>query len=45
MRNEALLMLQFAKLRKQISQPIEVVEASAVTCTGLDRIFEWLSIQ
>lgn len=45
MRNEALLMLQFEKLRKQISQPIEVVEASAVTCTGLEHIFEWLSIQ
>lgn len=45
MRNEALLMLQYEKLRKQIHQSIEVVEASAVTCTGLEKIFDWLSIQ
>lgn len=45
MRNEALLMLQYEKLRKQISQPIEVVETSAVTCDGLEKIFDWLSIQ
>lgn len=44
MRNEALLMLQFTKLKKQIRQPITIVETSAITCNGNDKILDWLSI-
>lgn len=44
MRNEALLMLQFAKLKKQIRQSISIVETSAITCIGHDKILDWLSI-
>lgn len=43
MRNEALLMLQMIKLKKQIQQTITVVEASAITRVGIDQILEWLS--
>lgn len=43
MRNEALLMLQLEKLRKQISQQITVVEASAVTELGHAEIVQWLA--
>ncbi|XP_034475300.1 ADP-ribosylation factor 1-like 1 [Drosophila innubila] len=42
MRNEALLMLQMAKLQKQIRQQVNIVEASAVTKVGLDAIYDWL---
>ncbi|KAH8409354.1 hypothetical protein KR222_001555, partial [Zaprionus bogoriensis] len=42
MRNEALLMLQMSKLQKQIRQQVTIVEASAVTRVGLDRIYDWL---
>lgn len=42
MRNEALLMLQMNKLKKQISQTIELVEASAISGLGADKILEWL---
>lgn len=42
MRNEALLMLQFAQLKKEISQTITVVEASAMTGKGIDSMLKWL---
>jgi Ni2+-binding GTPase involved in maturation of urease and hydrogenase len=42
MRNEALLMLQFAQLKKEVSQNITVVEASAMTGKGVDNVLKWL---
>jgi selenocysteine-specific translation elongation factor len=42
MRNEALLMLQLTRLKKEISQDIAVVEASAMTGEGIDDIVKWL---
>jgi selenocysteine-specific translation elongation factor len=42
MRNEALLMLQLTQLKKEISQDITVVEASAMTGEGIDNILKWL---
>lgn len=44
MRNEALLMLQFDKLKKQIRQTIQIVETSAINCDGHQKILEWLSM-
>lgn len=44
MRNEALLMLQFDKLKKQIRQTIQIVETSSITCDGYQKILEWLSL-
>lgn len=43
MRNEALLMLQFARLQREISQPVTVLEASAITGEGLPAIKDWLA--
>lgn len=43
MRNEALLMLQLEKLRKQIRQQVAVVEASAVSSLGHAEIVQWLA--
>ncbi|XP_059611035.1 ADP-ribosylation factor-like protein 16 [Phlebotomus argentipes] len=42
MRNEALLMLQLAKLRKELRQRITVVETSAVTNSGLTDVLDWI---
>ncbi|GAB0093797.1 ADP-ribosylation factor-like protein 16 [Sergentomyia squamirostris] len=42
MRNEALLMIQLAKLKKELRQKITVVETSAVTNTGLSSVMDWL---
>jgi translation initiation factor IF-2 len=42
MRNEALLMLQLTRLKKEISQDIAVVEASAMTGEGIENILKWL---
>lgn len=44
MRNEALLILQYEKLKKQIRQPIEIVETSSITCDGHEKILNWLSM-
>lgn len=44
MRNEALLMLQYDKLKKQIRQSIQIIETSSITCTGHAKILEWLSM-
>lgn len=42
MRNEALLMLQMARLQKEIRQKITILEASAISGEGRDNILEWL---
>jgi putative protein kinase ArgK-like GTPase of G3E family len=42
MRNEALLMLQLTQLKKEIPQDIAVVEASAMTGQGIDKVLKWL---
>lgn len=42
MRNEALLILQLSRLKKEISQEIVVVEASAMTGEGTSDILKWL---
>lgn len=44
MRNEALLILQLKKLKKQIRQNVTVVETSALTDLGKDKILEWLAL-
>lgn len=43
MRNEALLMLQLEKLKKQIRQEVTVVETSAILDTGKEKILDWLA--
>ncbi|XP_055381318.1 ADP-ribosylation factor-like protein 16 [Condylostylus longicornis] len=42
MRNEALLMLQMAKLKKQLKQNLVIVEASPITRDGFEDIYKWL---
>uniref|UniRef100_A0A1B6D6Z3 ADP-ribosylation factor-like protein 16 n=1 Tax=Clastoptera arizonana TaxID=38151 RepID=A0A1B6D6Z3_9HEMI len=42
MRNEALLMLQFNRLKREIPQEITVVEVSAMTGEGISTILDWL---
>lgn len=42
MRNEALLMLQLVRLKKEILQDTAVVEASAMTGEGIDKVLKWL---
>ncbi|XP_055523744.1 ADP-ribosylation factor-like protein 16 [Wyeomyia smithii] len=42
MRNEALLMLQMEKFKKQIPQQITIVEFSAIDKEGIDAIYDWL---
>ncbi|XP_053698781.1 ADP-ribosylation factor-like protein 16 [Sabethes cyaneus] len=42
MRNEALLMLQMEKFKKQIPQDITIVEFSAINKEGIDAIYDWL---
>ncbi|XP_031632394.1 ADP-ribosylation factor-like protein 16 [Contarinia nasturtii] len=44
MRNEMLLMIHFEKLKKQIRQSIQIVETSSITCSGHQKILEWLSL-
>lgn len=45
MRNEALLMLQLEKLKKQIRQDVTVVETSAILDVdmGKEKILDWLA--
>lgn len=43
MRNEALLMIQLEKLKKQIRQTVTVVETSALSTLGHDQILNWLA--
>ncbi|XP_063230923.1 ADP-ribosylation factor-like protein 16 isoform X1 [Bacillus rossius redtenbacheri] len=42
MRNEALLMLQLSRLQREISQVVTVVETSAVTGAGTDKVLKWI---
>lgn len=42
MRNEALLMLQIDKLKTQVPQKISIIEASAITREGLDKLVEFM---
>lgn len=42
MRNEALLMLQFSRLKKEITQEINIIETSAITGQGLEDLRDWL---
>jgi len=42
MRNEALLILQMARLKQEVSQPITVIEASAFSGEGVKHIEDWL---
>lgn len=42
MRNEALLMLQMKRLQSEVRQQITVLEASAISGDGRDKILEWL---
>jgi ADP-ribosylation factor-like protein 1 len=42
MRNEALLMLQWARLKKELGREITVLEASAMSGEGAADILEWL---
>lgn len=44
MRNEALLMLQMLRLQKEVKQNISIVEASAISGEGRDKILEWLKM-
>lgn len=42
MRNEALLMLHIDRLRKEIKQSITIVETSALTGEGIQKIIDFL---
>lgn len=42
MRNEALLMLQLTRLQKEILQEITVIETSAMTGEGIDKLRQWI---
>lgn len=42
MRNEALLILQIEKLKREVSQKIEVIEFSAIKGIGIEKILDWL---
>lgn len=42
MRNEALLMLQYNRLKQEIPQEIVIAEVSAMTGEGIASVSEWL---
>lgn len=42
MRNEALLMLHFARLNREVSQNITVIEASGMEGQGIEQLRNWL---
>lgn len=42
MRNEALLMLQYARLQREVTQKITVLEASGMTGQGVEDLRSWL---
>lgn len=42
MRNEALLMLQYARLQKEVTQKITVLETSGMTGQGVEDLRGWL---
>lgn len=42
MRNEALLMFQYARLQREVTQKITVLETSGMTGQGIDNLRSWL---
>ncbi|XP_015117692.1 ADP-ribosylation factor-like protein 16 [Diachasma alloeum] len=42
MRNEALLMIHFARLKREVHQKITVIEASGMTGQGVETIRDWI---
>uniref|UniRef100_T1HY59 Uncharacterized protein n=2 Tax=Rhodnius prolixus TaxID=13249 RepID=T1HY59_RHOPR len=42
MRNEALLMLQMKRLKKEVAQDIAIIQASSYSKEGIDEIKKWL---
>ncbi|CAK9808663.1 ADP-ribosylation factor-like protein 16 [Anthophora plagiata] len=42
MRNEALLMLQYSRLRKEITQELTVFETSGMTGQGIEELRNWI---
>lgn len=44
MRNEALLILQIEKLKKEITQSITIVETDSISCNNFEKIIDWLRI-
>ncbi|KAG7202571.1 hypothetical protein KM043_009767 [Ampulex compressa] len=42
MRNEALLMLQYARLRKEVIQELSILETSGMTGQGVEDLRDWL---
>ena len=42
MRNEALLMLHFSRLKREITQEITVIETSAITGAGVEKLRDWI---
>lgn len=42
MRNEALLMLQYARLQREVTQKITVLETSGMTGKGVEDLRGWL---
>lgn len=42
MRNEALLMLQYTRLQKEITQELTIFETSGMTGQGIENLREWL---
>ncbi|XP_029036588.2 ADP-ribosylation factor-like protein 16 [Osmia bicornis bicornis] len=42
MRNEALLMLQYSRLQKEITQELTIFETSGITNEGIEKLREWL---
>ncbi|XP_015591041.1 ADP-ribosylation factor-like protein 16 [Cephus cinctus] len=42
MRNEALLMLHFTRLQKEIPQKIRIIETSGMTGEGVEELREWM---
>lgn len=42
MRNEALLMLQYSRLQKEVTQELTVLETSGMTGQGIEDLRNWL---
>lgn len=42
MRNEALLMLQYVRLQREVTQKITVLETSGMTGQGIEDLRSWL---
>lgn len=42
MRNEALLMLQYSRLKKEVTQELTIFETSGMTGQGIEELKDWL---